>query len=298
MDLYQLKTFFTLARIKNFTQAAQALYVTQSAVSHAIKKLELSVETELIERKGKQIGLTEAGQRLFKSCEKIFYEIEKASQDISHFKEKASFQIRIGSTVEFGNTILINHIKPFLEAHPEIHLDFLFSHTLLDPLLRDEVDMIIDCKPHLQPGLEQIRLFREKYITIAAPDYVKKEVVTKVKDLERAHVLSIDKEMEWWTNFLSAVLTDPPIHFKNVIKINHIRGMINAAISGLGIGFVPTYTVIREMEDGTLIDPFPQITPAADIFCIYIKKEKLEFEKHRLLIDYLSLFKPEEFGVE
>ncbi|MCF6247912.1 MAG: LysR family transcriptional regulator [Desulfobacula sp.] len=88
MDLYQLRTFFTLAKIKNFTQTAQALFVTQSAVSHAIKKLEDSVDTPLIERKGRRLTLTQAGQTLYRSCEKIFYEIEKADRQISHFKNK------------------------------------------------------------------------------------------------------------------------------------------------------------------------------------------------------------------
>lgn len=45
MDLYHLRTFFTLAKVRNFTQAAQMLFVTQSAVSHSVKKLEASIDT-------------------------------------------------------------------------------------------------------------------------------------------------------------------------------------------------------------------------------------------------------------
>ena len=130
MDLYHLKTFFFLAKVKSFTKAANLLFVTQSAVSHAIKKLEASVDTPLLQRKGKTIVLTDAGLTLFASCEKIFYEIERADQDIARFKREAKVRIRIGSTVEFGTSILINHIKAFLDAHPDILLDFLFSHHL------------------------------------------------------------------------------------------------------------------------------------------------------------------------
>jgi len=296
MDLYQLKTFFTLGKIRNFTQTAQALFVTQSAVSHAVKKLETSVGTPLIERKGRQLGLTDAGRTLFRSCEKIFYEIEKADQQISHFKKKAQFQIRIGCTVEFGNTILINHIKPFLDTNPDIHLDFLFSHSLIDPLLRDEVDVIIDCKAHQYPEIERIFLFRKQYITIADPQFIKDKRITGTSDLERIPILSMDKKLTWWHNFLTAIADDPPLNFKHVIRINHIRGMINAAVAGLGIGFVPKYTVINELSQGILTDPFPQIKPGADHFSIFIKKGKLKFEKNILLIEYLKKFRPEEFG--
>ena len=159
--------------------------MTQSAVSHAIKKLENSLDTQLIRREGKSLFLTPAGHSLFRSCEKIFYEIEKADQDIARFKKEAKILIRIGATVEFGTTILINHIKAFLQVRPDIHLDFHFSHFLEKPLVRDEIDLAIDCRDHNLPNLEKIYLFQEQYVTIASPEFVKKNRIEKVDDLER-----------------------------------------------------------------------------------------------------------------
>ena len=62
-----------------------------------------------------------------------------------------------------------------------------------------------------------------------------------------------------------------------------MRGIINGAISGLGIGFVPAYTVMHELEAKILIDPFPlsQIKSGADYFNMFIKKEKLKLKKIR-----------------
>jgi DNA-binding transcriptional LysR family regulator len=298
MDLYHLKTFFFLAKVKSFTKAASLLFVTQSAVSHAIKKLEASVDTPLLKRKGKTIVLTDAGLTLFTSCEKIFYEIERADQDIARFKREAKVRIRIGSTVEFGTSILIKHIKAFLDAHPDILLDFLFSHHLETPLVEDEVDLIIDCKEHLLPNLAKIYLFQEQYITIASPAFVRKHKIRWVEDLERINILSNDKHLEWWQNFMTAIPEEKRGCLKNVIQINHIRGIINGAISGLGIGFVPKYTVLRELAENVLIDPFPHIKPGADHFNIFIKRDKLTFQRNRALVDYLSLLKPSEFGVD
>ncbi len=297
MDLYQLKTFFTLAKIKNFTKAAGLLFVTQSAVSHAIKKLESSLGTPLFVRKGKQLFLTEAGKALYHSCEKIFYEIEKVDQDIAQYRHKEVFTIRIGSTVEFGTTILINHIKAFLDTHPNIHLDFLFSHHLFEPLMQDDVDLIIDCKPHINQHFEKIHLFREQYITIASKLFIQQNKISSIDDLERVSLLSNDKDLIWWQNFVLAIPEDKKGCLKHVIQINHIRGIINGAIAGLGIGFVPKYTVIRELSEKSLVDPFPDIKPAADEFNIYIKKEKLGLKKTLLLIKYLTQLKPSEFGV-
>jgi len=298
MDLYHLKTFFTLGKIQNFTKTAEYLCVTQSAVSHAVKKLEASIETPLIDRKGKPFMLTQAGKTLYRSCEKIFYEIEKAGQDMSNFKETLNFSIRVGSTVEFGTTILMNHIRDFLHTYPDIHLDFIFSHHLIDHLIQDQVDMIIDCKPHLHQNIEKIHLFREQYITIASPEFIKTKHITSLDDLERVKILSMDKDLEWWHNFITAIPADKQGCLKNVMQINHVRGLINGAVAGLGIGFVPRYTVITELENNILVDPFPHIKPMADEFHIYIKKECLAFQKNQLLLDYLTKLKPSEFGAD
>ena len=298
MDLYHLKTFFTLAKVKNYTKTAKVLFVTQSAISHAIKKLETSIGTPLIKKQGKKISLTDAGYSLFQSCEKIFYEIEKADQDIAHFKNEAEVNIKIGSPVEFGTTILINHIKTFLNTHPDIHLDFVFSHHLEQPLLMDEVDLIIDCKDHILPRFEKIYLFQEQYITIASPEFVKKHDISTLKDLKNISILSVDKHLEWWQHFISVIPEEKQSYFKNVMQINHVRGIINGAIAGLGIGFVPKYTVIRELEEKILIDPFPLIKPGADHFNIFINKEKLLFKKNQKLVSFLTELKPSEFGVD
>ncbi|MCK5096712.1 MAG: LysR family transcriptional regulator [Desulfobacteraceae bacterium] len=298
MDLYHLKTFFTLAKIKNYTKTAQLLFVTQSAISHAIKKLETSIDTPLIQKKGKTISLTDAGHTLFQSCEKIFYEIEKADQDIVRFKNEAKVRIRIGSPVEFGTTILINHIKNFLDTHPDIHLDFLFSHHLEKPLLRDEVDLIIDCKDHFLPRFEKIYLFQEQYITIASPEFVGQNNINSLEDLKNVSILSVDKRLEWWQNFITVNPEKKQSYLKNVIQINHVRGLINGAIAGLGIGFVPKYTVLSELNEKILIDPFPKIKPRADHFNILINKEKLAFKKIQALIHFLTELKLSEFGVD
>ena len=70
------------------------------------------------------------------------------------------------------------------------------------------------------------------------------------------------------------------------------------APADLSIGFVPKYTVLRELKEAILIDPFPRIKPGADHFNIFIKQEKLAFKKHKALVDYLSLLKPSEFDVD
>ena len=296
MNLNHLKAFYILGRVKSYTRAAELLFVTQSAVSHAIKKLEQSLDAELVTREGKRIGLSPAGKTLFKSCDSIFHEIEEVTDELKGFQDKPVYRVVLGSQVEFGTTILLKHIRAFLEANPLIHLDFLFSHHLNRPLIEDRVDMIIDCKAHHHPDIEKIPLFRETYVTIASPEFVEQHGIRSLEDLSGVNILSIDKDLTWWHNFLISIPEKQHTHLKKVMQINHVRGIINGAMAGIGVGFVPKYTVLHELEQRQLIDPFPGIKPAADHFNIFIKKKKMKLPKNRQLIEYLCRVKPSEFG--
>ncbi len=298
MDLYQLKTFYAVSRLGSYTEAARSLFLTQSAISHSIKKLENSIDAKLISKKGKEFRLTDAGKVLRNSCERIFFEIEKAMEDISLLNEKSTWNLRIGATVEFGTTILMKHIRAFIDENKNISLDFLFSHNLLDPLNKEEVDFIIDCKEKPMHGLVKIELFKEQYVVIASPGFLKENRLKNIKDMKNIRILSMDRDMQWWENFLVCFDHDELPSFMNVMEINHIRGIINAAISGIGVGFVPRYTVLNELEKGILVDPFPEISPWADLFSIYIKHDKMKLQKNRIFIDYLKNIKVSEFGAD
>lgn len=296
MDLYQLKMFFTLCRSRSYTETAKVMCVTQSAVSHSIKKLEQSIGIQLIERKGKEFSLSKAGDILYSSCETVFYELDRTAEDLDRLKQISLWNVVLGAPVEFGTTVLIKHIKSFIKKNPNINIDFQFSHHLEKPFMKDEVDFIIDCIDHEFRNVEKIFLFREQYVTIASPVFIKENGIKNVTDLVKVNILSLDKNAGWWKKFLLVVPNKAEEIIRNVVQINHVRGLINGAINGLGVSLVPKYTVINELKDKTLVNPFPNLKPATDDFCIYIKSKKMNIRKNKILIDYLTDIKPLEFG--
>lgn len=287
MELNTLKTFFTLAQTGNFSKCAEKLYVTQSAVSHAIKRLEASIDQQLIDRGQRGFALTPAGNTLFQSCRTIFFELEKTSQQLLREKNHPEV-IRLGCTVEFGLSILLKQIKAFFDRHPNIHVDFRLSHNLVTPLLADELDMIIDCRPHTHQELKTIPLFREEYAVIASVDYIAKHRIRNIEDLNRCNILSMDKRLQWWSNFINALPIDRQNIFTQITEINHIRGIINAALGSIGVGFVPRYTVIKELEEGALIELFANLDILKDQINIYVKRDRAGLKKHLALIEHIQ----------
>jgi len=291
LDLYQLKAFFAVAQTLNYTEASKRLYLTQSAVSHAVAKLEKSAGGDLFKRVGGGLALTEAGGILYKACETVFYELERAEERLAAARNKNIGTIRVGATVEFGTTLLVKYLKGFIKANPGIHLDFQFRHELLRPLLNDEVDIAIDCRDHKAPGLEKTPLFREEYAVIASPDFIRRHGLKKPEDLAACNILSLDKGALWWGNFLNALPAGRRPALSSVTELNHIRAIINAAMEGLGAGFVPRYCVLKELKAKTLVNVFPHLKLLEDNFYVYQKAGRAGLERHRNLLDYLKHIK-------
>ncbi|MBU2511950.1 LysR family transcriptional regulator [bacterium] len=287
MDLNQLKTFYTLAQTKNYSNCAKRLFVTQSAVSHSIKKLETSIGHKLVEKSGSEFRLTKKGEILFFSCQKIFSELE-ATEDLIN-SEKTSIEfIRLGSPIEFGVSILIKNMSEFLRLHPRIHLDFQLGNFLFPDLLNDKLDILIDCKTHQHPDVRTITLFREEYVVIVSPQYLKRQNITEVVNLENCNIISMDKELTWWDNFIHALPLELNLRLTRITRINHVRGMINAVINSMGVGFVPKYTVLKELAEGSLVSLFPEIQLLEDHFRIYLKSHKSSSRKYSSLIQFIK----------
>jgi len=297
LDLYQLRAFFALSKELNFTRAATRLHLTQSAVSHAIKKLEASAGCDLVLRRGRRLGLTPEGQELARTCRAVFGEIERAEDVLSSGVGRVR-TIRLGATVEFGTLVLVRHMKPFLARNPDIHIDFLFTNDPLPPLMRDELDIIIDCRQHALAGLERTDLFREEYAVVASPSYLRGRRIATPKDLEGQVIISLDKNASWWGRFVHAVAGDSQPAFKReaIIEIDHIRGIINAATEGLGIALLPKYAIVRELRRRRLVNLFPGISVKEDHFSIYQKRRKAGLEANHRFVTYLKDLRPEEFG--
>lgn len=296
LDLAHLRAFHAVVRAGGFSAAAERLHRTQSAVSHAVNKLERSAKVRLLDRRGRRVVPTAEGKLLNEACERVFATLEEAQEALQRERKRAEGRIRLGATVEFGTSVLMRHIRPFLEAHPGIEMDFVLSHDLLTPLLRDDVDLAIDCVAHPSPELERTPLFREAYMVACAPDYLAAHRIEEPADLARCTVLSIDKGCTWWERFLGTFPKSRRPAFGRVVAINHIRGLITAASSGLGVLLAPSYSLKGELDSGALVPLFPAIRPLEDRFALYQKSGKARLERHRLLTRYLQEMTPAEFG--
>lgn len=295
IDLYALKTFYVLGQTQNYTRCARRLHLTQSAVSHAIKRLERSLGVPLTHKSRRKFSLTGEGEILHRAAERVFLELDRAQEGLAGSRP-TSQSLSVGATVEFGSTVLLKQMGPFLHDHPELQVSFHFSHRPLPFLLSDDLDVMIDCRLHSNPALERHSLFREQYVVVASRAYLRRHPVRKAKDLRACTVLSLDGELSWWNSFWLALPDAARPSLESVVEINHIRGLINAAAESIGVGLVPKYSVLDRLRDGSLVNVFPSLHLLEDRFYIYQKKSRGGLRKNRLIVAYLRNIHPSEFG--
>lgn len=296
LDINKLEVFLEAARAGSYTAAARRLHVTPSAVSHAVRKLESSIGRALVEWHGKRLALTDEGKYLHTLCSRIFQDLDDAVQHLAQGERGRTQHAVVGATIEFGTMVLIRKFRPLLEANPWLRLDFRFMHDLIEPLLRDEIDLAVDCKPHHHPEVQSTSLFREKYVVVASARFLTRHALRAPRDLERVPVLSIDKDAAWWSNMVRALPSSRRPVFKHIVEINHLRGMIHAAVDGYGVALVPMYSVMSELSQGSLHTLFPKLQLLEDQFCIYQKRSRAERPKNKLITEHLMSLDMREFG--
>lgn len=294
LDIGKLQAFVEVARAGSHVAAARRLHVTPSAISHALRKLQESAGRELVEWRGRRLHLTEHGKRLLEACGMAFDRLEDAERQLLSGEPLRT--LVVGCTIEFGATVLLAKLVPLLNAQPTLHLDFHFSNDLMRPLLRDEVDLAVDCRPHSHPAIHRTPMFREKYVAIATPAFLAHYPVGTPMDLQRTPVLSLDREGVWWNNLLRALPGRRRPALKRVIVVNHVRGMINGTRAGYGVSLVPKYSVLTEIASGELTVLFPRLRLLEDSFSIFQKLTRADRPVNKLVTQHLLGIDVREFG--
>ncbi len=145
MDNQNLKAFITVAEIGSFSEAADRLYLTQSAISKRIALLEQQIGKRLFDRIARQVSLTEAGNELLPRARRILQEYENALQAINDLSGQASGTLRLAISHHLGLHRLPPILKQFAQQYPNVTLDieFMDSEKAYEKILHGESEVAV-----------------------------------------------------------------------------------------------------------------------------------------------------------
>src|SRR5512134_2019331 len=164
LDSRQVRAFCVLARTGSFTQAARELHLTQSGISHSMKALERDVGCRLLDRLGKKIVLTQAGEQLLHHAKKILQEMENARESLAHLGKWGRGRLRLGASTTACQHLIPPVLREFKESFPEhvITIEPGDTTELVAALLRQRIDLALSLEADKEPQLEFHPLFTDE----------------------------------------------------------------------------------------------------------------------------------------
>jgi len=173
MELRQLKYFVKTAETLNFSEAARALFVTQSTLSQQVRQLEEEMGTELFQRDSHSVSLTESGAHLLPVAKRTLQDAENCFTQISDLKHMLSGVLNIGITYTFA-PVLTETVREFIKQYPGVKLNIICQTmgALLEMLKHREVDFVLCFKPNIMDDdIESHILFDNQLSVILSKDH-------------------------------------------------------------------------------------------------------------------------------
>ncbi len=254
MELRQLRTFQTVARLMNFNRAADALNYAQSTVSAQIKLLEEELGVSLFNRLGKRIVITEAGQKLMRYAQKMIDIEQETLTEISN-SEILIGSISVRAPQSVGTYLLPSVLQQFKRQYPRVGFDI--SSCALFTLQQELRSGIIDVAFLLAESInaadltaELVRI--EPLVFVSDPNHaITKGVGITFRDLNGQSIFLPKHDCSYKMQF-EEILTSENINPSVVMEFNSIEAIKQCVIKGLGITVIPEIAVKDELVQNKL----------------------------------------------
>ncbi len=271
------KIFYEVATSESISDASKKLFITQSAVSKAIKKLEEDLNTNLFYRNRNGVKLTDKGIQLLFYVKEAFNNLITAERTIIESKSLNQGKISIGVPSQIGSFFIFENITQFHKKFPNIEITIISKTTtqLLKLLEQHELDFIIDTSP-INTNIDNVVIKPLKKVESCFA--VKKDTEFNIKDIKNINDLKkfplvLPVKGAYNRRQLDKFFEKNNFEPNNVINIHTSEMIVGAIKKDLGIGYI-IYDVIKDnVENGEFqVIKFIEDLPKTEINLVYIEK--------------------------
>ena len=250
-----LSIFLSIAQHLNFSRAAVDLGLTPSALSHSLRALENRLGVRLFNRTTRSVALTEAGERLYARLKPAFRDIEDALEDLNHFRDKPSGNLRITSGRQACELVLLPIASEFLQAYPDIRLEVVESDALLD-IVAAGFDAGVRFGNRLEADMVSLPIGPNlRSVVVGSPAFFQRHPAPqKPEDL---HALPCIRHrfpsgsMYRWEFERGGI--EQEIEVNGPLTLGDVSLMVGPALQGLGLAYVFEDMVSEHLAAGRLV---------------------------------------------
>lgn len=250
MDTQTLKTFLTLANVKNFTQTARLMYIAQSTVTNRIAELEKEVGKPLFVRSKKNISLTREGVVFLDYARRIL-DLEELSIKELNSPAFSRTPLRVGTTSTIYECYLAPVLQNMLQKENGYAINLVISHSvnLLQSLQDGLFDLVFTYEPLQKTGYH-CHLFRtDRLLLVALPESVRQRPAVRKEELPSLNYLFCNFALQEVGQFIRELF--PPL-YQFSFEIDNSTKVIDYLLKGIGCSFLPDGLVQPYLENGSL----------------------------------------------
>ncbi|RBP12698.1 LysR family transcriptional regulator [Pseudocitrobacter faecalis] len=255
-NLNDLLYFVTVAREGSFTRAAALLGVTQPAISQAISALEARMQIRLLTRTTRSVSPTAAGERLMASVGTRIDEIEAELDMLTELRDKPAGTVRITCGPNVLRTTLLPKLTPLLREYPDIHVEFDANHGFRD-IVADRFDAGVRLGDTIDQDMIAVPIGPKlRMAAVASPDYFARHPAPKTPHELTQHQCINQRMVKSGGLYVWDFDQDGGdlnVRVSGQLTFNTSEHIVDAALAGFGIAFLPEEEFGTHIADGRLV---------------------------------------------
>lgn len=284
----ELAIFVAVVESGSFSRAAEQLGQANSAVSRAVKKLEMKLGVSLLNRTTRQLSLTEEGERYFRRVQQILQEMASAENELMETRQTPRGLLRIDAATPVMLHLLMPLIKPFRERYPEVTLSLVSSETFIN-LIERKVDVAIRAGTLTDSSLRARPLFASFRKIIASPAYLKQYGIPQSTEDLKDHVCLGFSETSSLNRWPVAQADGQLYDITSGLSSNSGETLKQLCLTGNGIACLSDYMINKEIADGDFVELLAdKLLPVEMPFSAVYYSDRAVSTRIRAFIDFLS----------
>ena len=289
-DFNDLLWFLAVAEEKSFTRAAAKLGITQSTLSHTIKRLETAMGIRLLMRTTRSVATTEAGERLRQSLAPRVAEIEAEIAALMEFRDKPAGTIRLTLSDHAFESVVWPKLAPVLVDYPDVKLEFSIDNGLRN-IVEDGFDAGVRLGESVEKDMIAVRIGPDwRLVAVTSPQYFADNPAPEHPQELIVHNCMNHRQARGGGLYVWEFEKDGQelrVRVDGQLTFNTTRVMVDAALKGYGIAFVPESLVERQVASGELVQVLDDWCLKFPGYYIYYPSRRQSLPAFKVIVDAL-----------
>ncbi|ADG07691.1 LysR family transcriptional regulator [Kyrpidia tusciae] len=296
MNLDQLLTFIEVEKTRNFSRAAENLFLPQPTLSNRIRSLEQELGGQLFERDSRGVRLTEFGKMALPYVASIVSQWAELNHNLRNYRENLKKTFRIGIPFAFFTSVMPRLLPRLIERFPYMSFSFtnILTSNIIDEIQNHAIDLGITAYEVVNPQIAFHKIDEQEVSAVMAPFYPLARQTDKSVSLAQvaAEPLVLFGKNTAYRIQIDNEFRKRQLRYVELIEINEINTIIGILKGGIGVSLLPNRFIEMELQTGELVSfPIrPEPMKPFQTFAAYSTVDSAKIPDIKSIIDEMTSF--------